>query len=57
VLNRALQGELDHHLGYGKGETPPEDQVNRRNGKSSNRLRTDQGEGQVDVPPGPGRKL
>lgn len=50
VLNRAMEGELDHHLGYGKGERPPEAQSNRRNGKSPKRLRTDQGEVAVDVP-------
>jgi len=50
VLNRAMEGELDHHLGYGRGESPPEAQSNRRNGKSSKRLRTDQGELNVAVP-------
>jgi putative transposase len=34
LVSRALDGELDHHLGYAKGEEPPAEQKNRRNGKS-----------------------
>jgi len=52
VLNRAMEAELDHHLGYERGETPPTGQSNRRNGKSPKRLRTDQGEVKVEVPRG-----
>lgn len=50
VLNRAMAAELDHHLGYDKGGKPPSEQSNRRNGKSTKRLRTDQGEVEVEVP-------
>ncbi len=50
LINRAMGAELDHHLGYGSGETPPEEEGNRRNGKRSKKLRTTQGELQIDVP-------
>jgi len=50
VVNRAMEAELDHHLGYQSGQTPPDGQGNRRNGKSSKRVRTDQGEVEVTVP-------
>jgi len=50
VLTRAMEAELDHHLGYQRGQEPPAEQTNRRNGKSSKRLRTEQGDLPVDVP-------
>ena len=50
LVNRAMSAELDHHLGYDKGGTPPEEQGNRRNGRSTKRLRTDQGDIEVEVP-------
>lgn len=50
IVNRALEAEMDHHLGYSAGETPPAEQSNRRNGRSTKRLRTDQGEVEVQVP-------
>lgn len=50
LVTRALEGEMDHHLGYAKGETPPENQANRRNGKGSKKLRSNQGEMTVGVP-------
>lgn len=50
LVSRALDGELEHHLGYGKGGEPPEGQDNRRNGKGSKTLRTPQGEIKVEVP-------
>jgi putative transposase len=43
VVNRALNTELDHHLGYDKGEVPPDEQANRRNGHSLKTMRADQG--------------
>jgi transposase-like protein len=45
-----MEAELDHHLGYERGQEPPPEQTNRRNGKRSKRLRTEQGDLQVDVP-------
>lgn len=50
VLNRAMDSELDHHLGYGKGDAAPAEQNNRRNGRSPKRLRTEQGEVEIQVP-------
>ncbi len=50
VVNRALNTELDHHLGYDKGEAPPDAQANRRNGHSLKTLRADQGPVETMVP-------
>ena len=50
LVSRALEGELDHHLGYRKGEKAPEGQENRRNGRTSKTLRTAQGSVPVEVP-------
>jgi putative transposase len=50
LVTRAMNAELDHHLGYEAGESPPEHQSNRRNGKSSKTLRTDQGAIEIEVP-------
>jgi len=50
LINRALDAEMSHHLGYEKGEEPPETQENRRNGKGRKKVRTDQGEVEVHVP-------
>ena len=50
VLSKALEGELEYHLGYGKGETPPPEQSNRRNGSTSKGLRTSLGPVKIQVP-------
>jgi putative transposase len=50
VINRAMGAELSHHLGYEAGETPPESQDNRRNGKTDKTVRTGQGPVTVEVP-------
>lgn len=50
LVSRALDGELDHHLGYAKGEEPPAEQKNRRNGKTGKTLRTQQGDMPISVP-------
>ena len=34
IVERALGAELTHHLGYPKGETPPAEQGNYRNGST-----------------------
>jgi transposase-like protein len=50
LIERAMQAELTEQLGYeknGAGDKPTE---NRRNGKSSKTLRTDQGPMEVEVP-------
>lgn len=50
LVERAMETELDDHLGYERGESPPEEQPNRRNGTSSKTLRTDHGPVTVAVP-------
>ena len=50
VVNRAMNAELTHHLGYESGQTPPSEQRNRRNGKGAKTVRTDQGPLEIDVP-------
>ena len=50
LVNRAMGAELDHHLGYAPGEAPPEGETNRRNGKRSKKLRSDQGTLEIEVP-------
>ena len=50
LVSRALESELDHHLGYEAGEEPPAAQSNRRNGHSSKRVRTGHGEMEVRTP-------
>lgn len=50
VVNRALNTELDHHLGYSKGDPVSTDQVNRRNGYTPKTLRGDLGPVETAVP-------
>jgi transposase-like protein len=47
LIERAMDAELEHHLGYRQGDEPPADQANRRNGHSHKTVRTD--DGPVDV--------
>ena len=50
LLERALEGELTHHLGYKADEVPDPDQLNRRNGRTSKSLRSNQGPIEIRVP-------
>ena len=50
LVNRAMEAELTHHLGYEPGQPAPEGQRNRRNGKGRKRVRTEQGPVEIDVP-------
>jgi putative transposase len=50
LVTRAMSAELDHHLGYDAGETPPEEQSNRRNGKTHKTLRSEMGPIPIEVP-------
>jgi hypothetical protein len=43
VLERALAGELSHHLGYAPGQAKPEGVMNQRNGTSAKTVLTDAG--------------
>lgn len=50
VIERALGGELTHHLGYPPGGTKPNDTTNHRNGTSEKTVLTDDGPLTLDVP-------
>jgi len=50
VIERALGGELTHHLGYPPGGSKPEDTTNHRNGTGSKTVLTDDGPLPIDVP-------
>src|ERR1043165_9600640 len=51
VLERALQAELMHHLGYDKHSTAGNNSGNSRNGKSKKTLKGDFGNLPLEVPP------
>ena len=48
AIETALNAELDEHLGYEKNARKPSD--NKRNGTGSKRLKTDDGQLDIDVP-------
>jgi transposase-like protein len=50
VIERALGGELTHHLGYPAGGAKPDDTTNHRNGTSEKTLLTDDGPLTIEVP-------
>ena len=50
LIERALQAELSHHLGYAAGEEKPEASTNQRNGTSGKTVLTDDGPLRIDVP-------
>ncbi len=50
IIERALGGELTHHLGYSPGATKPDDATNHRNGTSGKRVLTDDGPLAIEVP-------
>src|SRR5574339_1206963 len=50
IIERALGGELTHHLGYPPGAAKPEDTTNHRNGTGSKTVLTDEGPLPIDVP-------
>lgn len=51
VLERALAGEMSHHLGYAPGQAKPEGAPeNHRNCKSAKTVLTDAGSLRIDVP-------
>ena len=50
VLERALAGEMSHHLGYAAGQAKPEGAANHRNGKSAKTVLTDAGALRIDIP-------
>jgi putative transposase len=50
LIERALGGELSHHLGYAAGAAKPDDAANHRNGSSAKTVHTDDGPLRIDVP-------
>ena len=50
VIERAMGGELTHHLGYPPGGTKPDDTTNHRNGTSEKTVLTDDGPLTIEVP-------
>jgi transposase-like protein len=50
IIERALGGELTHHLGYPPGGSKPEDTTNHRNGTGSKTVLTDDGPLGIEVP-------
>lgn len=50
LIERAGAAELEQHLGYPPGATPPDEQANRRNGTAVKTLRTVDGPVTVELP-------
>lgn len=50
VVERALQGEMTHHLGYEKHLPEGHNSGNSRNGKSKKTIKRKRGQLQIDVP-------
>ena len=50
LIERAMGGEMTHHLGYRPGEARPEGQDNHRNGTTAKTVLTDDGPIRVEVP-------
>lgn len=50
IIERALGGELTHHLGYPPGGARPDDSDNHRNGTGGKTVLTDDGPLAIDVP-------
>lgn len=50
LLERMLQGELTHHLGYPPGEAKPAGQANHRNGTTAKRVLTEDGPISLAIP-------
>src|SRR4030095_12988892 len=50
ISERALGGELTHHLGFPPGGTTPEDTTNHRNGTGGKTVLTDDGPLAIEVP-------
>jgi transposase-like protein len=50
LIERALGGELAHHLGYPAGAARPDDATNHRNGASAKTVHTEDGPLRIEVP-------
>ena len=54
VVESALQGEMDDHLGYGKHDPVGRNGENSRNGKRAKTVLTEAGPVEIEVPVGSG---
>ncbi len=50
LIERALGGEMNHHLGYASGAAEPETVTNQRNGKGANTVLTEDDPIRIQVP-------
>lgn len=50
LIERALGGELNHHLGYPPGAAKPAEATNQRNGKGAKTVMTEDGSIRIEVP-------
>ncbi len=50
LVERALEGEMTHHLGYRKHESVGDKSGNSRNGTSSKTIRSKRGQTSIEVP-------
>ncbi len=50
LIERAMNAEMSHHLGYKPGQEKPEGQANERNGASGKTVLTEHGSLRVDIP-------
>lgn len=50
IVNRAMEAKMTAHVGYERGEKPPDDVDNRRNGQREKTLRSDRGPIEIEVP-------
>ena len=50
LIQRAMNAELSHHLGYKPGQDKPEGQANERNGASAKTVITEHGAVRIEVP-------
>ena len=50
LAERMLEGELTHHLGYGKNDPVGHGSGNSRNGKSRKTLKSEEGEIELAIP-------
>jgi len=57
LLEKAMQGELTHHLGYPKWSPAGKNTGNSRNGKNKKTIKGEFGEMEIEVPKGPQRRL
>jgi putative transposase len=50
LIERALNGEMNHHLGYPSGAAKPADVANQRNGRGAKTVLTEHGPVRIEVP-------